>query len=190
MPDRHARFSPSSAERNIRCPPSLLLGEEVGPEDSGSDYSREGTEAHSLCEYLLRTALGEKVEDPRLHLHYYNEEMQGCAEGYRDEILSIYETLRQSCRDPAIFVEQQVSLEEYVEGCFGTSDAIIIGDGHMYVCDYKHGKGVPVHAEENSQLKCYALGAYLAFSPLYDISEITLVIYQPRINNFSQWSLF
>ena len=189
MPDRHARFSPSSAERNIRCPPSLLLGEEVGPEDTSSDYSREGTEAHSLCEYLLRTALGEKEEDPRPHLHYYNEEMQSCAEGYRDEILSIYETLRQSCRDPAIFVEQQVSLEEYVEGCFGTSDAIIIGDGHMYVCDYKHGKGVPVHAEENSQLKCYALGAYLAFSPLYDISEITLVIYQPRINNYSQWSL-
>lgn len=189
MPDRHARFSPSSAERNIRCPPSLLLGEEVGPEDTSSDYSREGTEAHSLCEYLLRTALGEKEEDPRPHLHYYNEEMQSCAEGYRDEILSIYETLRQSCRDPAIFVEQQVSLEEYVEGCFGTSDAIIIGDGHMYVCDYKHGKGVPVHAEENSQLKCYGLGAYLAFGALYDISEITLVIYQPRINNFSQWSL-
>ena len=189
MPDRHARFGPSSAERNIRCPPSLLLGEEVGPEDTSSDYSREGTEAHSLCEYLLRTALGEEMDDPRPGLRYYCEEMQGCAEGYRDTILEIFETLRQSCRDPAIFVEQQVSLEEYVEGCFGTSDCIIIGNNHMYVCDYKHGKGVPVHAEENSQLKCYGLGAYLAFGALYDISEITLVIYQPRISNFSQWSL-
>ena len=35
----------------------------------------------------------------------------------------------------------------------------------------------------------YGLGAYLAFGALYDISEITLVIYQPRISNFSQWSL-
>ena len=189
MPDRHARFSPSSAERNIRCPPSLLLGEEVGPEDTSSDYSREGTEAHSVCEYLLRTALGETAEDPRPSLHYYNGEMQSCAEGYRDTIMEIYETLKQSCPDPAVFVEQQISLEEYVEGCFGTSDCIIIGDGRMYVCDYKHGKGVPVYAEENSQLKCYALGACLAFSPLYDIREITLVIYQPRINNYSQWSL-
>ena len=189
MPDVHARFSPSSAERYIRCPPSLLLGEEVGPEDNGSEYSREGTEAHSLCEYLLNQALGIPMEDPRPSFHYYNEEMQSCAEGYRDTILEIFESLRQTCRDPTIFVEQQVSLEEYVEGCFGTSDCIIIGDNHMYVCDYKHGKGVPVYAEENSQLKCYSLGAYLAFSPLYDIKEITLVIYQPRINNFSQWSL-
>ena len=189
MPDRHARFSPSSAERNIRCPPSLLLGEEVGPDDNSTDYSREGTEAHSVCEYLLRTALGEEAEDPRPSLHYYNGEMQSCAEGYRDTIMEIYETLKQSCPDPAIFVEQQVSLEEYVEGCFGTSDCIIIGDGRMYVCDYKHGQGVEVSSENNCQLQCYALGAYLAFSPLYDIREITLVIYQPRINNYSQWSL-
>lgn len=189
MPDVHARFSPSSAERYIRCPPSLILGEEVGPEDTSSDYSREGTEAHSVCEYLLKQALGLPADDPRPALKYYNEEMQSCAEGYRDEILSIYETLKQTCRDPAIFVEQQVSLEDYVEDCFGTSDCIIIGGSHMYVCDYKHGMGVPVSAVENSQLKCYALGAYLAFGALYDIQEITLVIYQPRISNYSQWSL-
>jgi len=82
-----------------------------------------------------------------------------------------------------------VCFEEYVAGGFGTSDCVILGDGHMYVIDYKHGKGVEVSAEENSQLKCYALGSYLAFSPLYDISTITLVIYQPRISNYSQWSL-
>ena len=189
MPDRHARFSPSSAERYIRCPPSLLLGEEVGPEDTSTVYSIEGTETHSVCEYLLKQALGIPCEDPRPGLKYYNSEMQECAEGYRDTILELLETLRQTCRDPTVFVEQQVSLEDYVEDCFGTSDAIVIGDGQMFICDYKHGKGVEVSAEENSQLKCYALGAYLAFSPLYDIDKITLVIYQPRISNFSQWSL-
>ena len=189
MPERHARFSPSSADRYIHCPPSLILGEEVGPEDTSNDYTREGTEAHSVCEYLLRTALGETMEDPRPELRFYNSEMQECAEGYRDAILEIFETLKTSCSDPAIFVEQQVSLEEYAEDSFGTSDAIVIGNGHMYVCDYKHGKGVEVSAEENSQLKCYALGAYLTFGALYDIHEITLVIYQPRISNYSQWTL-
>ena len=59
----------------------------------------------------------------------------------------------------------------------------------MFVIDFKYGKGVPVSAEDNAQLKCYALGAYLAFSPLYDIQKITLVIYQPRLNNYSSWSL-
>lgn len=194
MPDVHARFSPSSSERLIHCPPSLLLGEKADVEDAGSDYAREGTEAHSLGEYLLRTALGEPMEDPRPGLHFYCDEMQECAEGYRDAVIEIYETLRRSCPDTLLSIEQRVDFSEYVEGGFGTSDAVILGDGHMYVIDYKHGKGVPVSAEGaegdgNPQLKCYALGAYLAFSPLYDITKITLVIYQPRISNFSEYSL-
>ena len=189
MPDVHARFSPSASDRLIHCPPSLLLGEEVGPEDTSSDYTREGTEAHSLGEFLLRTALGEQMEDPRPGFHYYNEEMKECAEGYRDAVLEIFHTVQRDCPDAIISIEQRVSLEEYVEDSFGTTDALIIGNGEMFVIDYKHGRGVEVSAEENAQLKCYATGAYTAFSPLYDIRKITLVIYQPRISNYSQWSL-
>ena len=169
MPDVHARFSPSSADRYIHCPPSLLLGEEVGPEDTGSDYSREGTEAHSLGEFLLKSALNLPCNDPRPDFKFYNDEMQECAEGYRDAVLEIYEGLKLNCPDPIISIEQRVSIEEYADGAFGTSDAVLIGNGEMFIVDYKHGKGVEVSAIENSQLKCYALGAYLAFSPLYEI---------------------
>ena len=193
MPDVHARFSPSSADRHIHCPPSLLLGEEVGPEDTSSDYTREGTEAHSLGEHLLKLALGQPTEDPRPGFHYYNEEMEECAEGYRDAVLEVFHTLQRDCPDAIISIEQRIDFSEYVEDGFGTSDAIVLGDGHLFVIDYKHGKGVPVSAEGdgtgNNQLKCYALGAYLAFAPLYDIREITLVIYQPRISNYSQYTL-
>ncbi len=194
MPNKHARFSPSSADRYIHCTPSLRLGEEYGPSDTGSVFTAEGTEAHELGEYLLRTALGEAVEDPRPGMTYYNEEMQECAEGYRDAVLDLYHQLRLRSPDAALYVEQEVSFEEYVPGGFGTSDCVIIGDGEMLVVDYKHGKGVPVSAEGedgegNPQLKCYALGAYLAFESLYSIEKITLVIYQPRIGNFSQFSL-
>ena len=193
MPDVHARFSPSSSDRIIHCPPSLLLGEEFGPEDTSNDYTREGTEAHALGEYFLRTALGETAEDPRPGFHYYTDEMEACAEGYKDAVLEIYHTLQKTCPDALISIEQRVDFSEYVEDGFGTSDAIILGDGHLFVIDYKHGKGVPVSAEGdgtgNNQLKCYGLGAYLAFAPLYDINEITLVIYQPRISNYSQYSL-
>ena len=189
MPDVHARFSPSSADRHIHCPPSLLLGEEVGPEDTSSDYSREGTEAHALGEFLLKKELGIPCEDPRPGFHYYNDEMEECAAGYRDAVLEIYHTVQRDCPDAIISIEQRVSIEEYAEDSFGTTDALIIGNGEMFVIDYKHGRGVEVSAEENAQLKCYAIGAYTAFSPLYDIQKITLVIYQPRIDNFSQWSL-
>ena len=193
MPSKHARFSPSSADRYIHCTPSLRLGEEYGPADTGSVFTAEGTEAHELGEYLLRTALGEAVEDPRPGMTYYNEEMQECAEGYRDSVLDLYHQLQLRSPDAVLYVEQEVSFEEYVPGGFGTSDCVIIGDGEMYIVDYKHGKGVPVSAEGdgtgNSQLKCYALGAYRAFSTLYDIWKITLVIYQPRIANYSSFSL-
>ncbi len=189
MPDVHAKFSPSASDRLIHCPPSLKLGEEYGEEDTGSEYSREGTEAHSVGEFLLKEALGIPCEDPRPSLKMYNSEMQTCAEGYRDAVLEIYHTLQRDCPDTIISVEQQIRFDEYVPGGFGTSDAIVLGDGHMYVIDYKHGKGVEVSAEDNSQLKCYALGSYIAFSPLYEIEDITLVIYQPRISNYSEWSM-
>ena len=194
MPEVHARFSPSSAERLIHCPPSLVLGEECGPEDNSTEYTAEGTEAHTLCEYLLKSALGEKLKDPRPGLKYYSAEMEECANGYKDEVLSIYEQLRLSDPETLISVEQRVGFTEYVKDAFGTSDCIMLGNGHMYVIDYKHGKGVPVSAEGedgngNAQLKCYGLGAYLAFSPLYEIEEITLVVYQPRISNYSEYTL-
>ena len=187
----HARFSPSAAERLIHCPPSLILGEEVNPGDDSSEYSREGTEAHALCEFLLKTALGEKgLTRP----DFNSEEMEECAKGYRDEVLGIYEQLRQIDPETIISIEQRVDFSEYAENAFGTSDCIILGNKKLVVIDYKHGKGVPVSAEGddgngNPQLKCYGLGAYLAFSPLFDIEEITLIIYQPRIENFSKYSL-
>lgn len=194
MPDVHARFSPSSAERLIHCPPSLVLGEEAGPEDNSTEYTAEGTEAHRLCEYLLKSELGEMLKDPRSELNYYSPEMEDCANGYKEEVMSIYEQLRQSDPETLISVEQRVGFTEYVKDAFGTSDCIIVGNGHLYVIDYKHGKGVPVSAEGedqkgNPQLKCYGLGAYLAFAPLYEIEDITLVVYQPRISNYSQYTL-
>ena len=183
MPDVHARFSPSSAEQFINCPPSLVLEEQCNIADETSEYAAEGTEAHTLCEYLIRTELGEQMEDPRPGLSRYGTEMQECAEGYRNAVMEIYKP------GDFISVEQRVYLDDYVPGSFGTSDCVIIGDGHMHVIDFKYGIGVKVSAEDNAQLKCYALGAYLAFSPLYDIREISLVIYQPRISNYSSWSL-
>ena len=56
MATKHAVLSASSSERWLNCPPSARLCETY--EDKGSDYAAEGTDAHSLCEYKLRMALG------------------------------------------------------------------------------------------------------------------------------------
>lgn len=76
----HALLSASSSHRWLNCPPSARLGENY--EDKGSDFAAEGTDAHSLCEHKLKTALGIPSEDPTENLTWYNEEMEECASGY------------------------------------------------------------------------------------------------------------
>ena len=51
--------------------------------------------------------------------------------------------------------------------------------------DYKHGKGVEVQADNNSQMMCYAFGALNLFDGIYDITEVSMTIFQPRRKNVS-----
>ena len=54
MPDHHSFYSPSSSKRWLTCHPSLVLGEQAGIEDNGSEVALEGTMAHSVGENVLR----------------------------------------------------------------------------------------------------------------------------------------
>lgn len=72
-PKGHAILSASSSDRWLHCPPSARLCETY--EDKGSNYAAEGSDAHSLCEYKLRKALGMKATDPTKNLDWYNAEM-------------------------------------------------------------------------------------------------------------------
>ena len=88
-------------------------------------------------------------------------------------------------RDPdaVLLVEAQLKLSEYIPEGFGSSDAVIIFNNTLSVYDLKYGKGVKVSARGNTQMRCYALGAYLGPGELYDIKEVSMVIIQPRL----QW---
>ena len=57
MPDSHAILSASASHRWLMCPPSVRLCEQF-PGDGASEFAAEGTEAHALCEFKLKTALG------------------------------------------------------------------------------------------------------------------------------------
>lgn len=186
-PKGHAILSASSADRWLHCPPSARLCETY--EDRNSDYAAEGTDAHALCEYKLRKALGLPAEDPTENLTWFNEEMNDCATGYAAYVLEQVEAAKQVCSDPVLLIEQRVDFSRWVEGGFGTADVLIIADGTLKICDYKHGLGVLVRAEENPQLMCYALGALELFDKIYDIETVSMTIYQPRRDNVSTYEI-
>lgn len=186
-PKGHAVLSASSSNRWLHCPPSARLCESYS--DKGSDYAAEGTDAHALCEYKLRKALGLETEDPTENLNWLNEEMDDCATGYATYVLEQVENAKQTCSDPVVLIEQRVDFSHWVESGFGTADCLIITDGALKIIDYKHGLGVLVRAEENPQLMCYALGALELFDKIYDIETVSMAIYQPRRDNISTYEI-
>ena len=167
----HAVLSASSSHRWLACPPSAVVA--AGYPNESSPFAQEGTLAHEVAELYARgdrTAPGTEI----------TREMIECAIGYREYIQEQIKV------DGAIvLLEQRVDFSPWVPDGFGTCDCIILQGDEMVIIDYKYGVGVPVSAENNPQMKLYALGALNDFGIAYDVSHVEMHIYQPRINNIS-----
>lgn len=183
----HAFLSASASHRWINCPPSAKLCEALP--DRTSSYAQEGTDCHELCAYLVEKALGRDVKDPTPNLSYYDAEMQYCAEEYCNFVMEQLENVKSHCKDPQVMVEQRLDFSRYVENGFGTGDCVIVADDILHIIDYKHGLGVLVEAQNNSQLFCYAIGALEIFDSLYDINEVKMSIFQPRRSNVDTFTI-
>lgn len=88
-----------------------------------------------------------------------------------------------------LLVEQRVEFTDWVPGGFGTADALVLNGDHATLIDLKYGKGVQVSAEDNPQLKLYALGVLQTHDWLYGIKQFTLVIHQPRLDHISTFDI-
>ncbi len=187
MPEKHAKIlQPSSAARWLHCTPSALINARAPHEDTV--YTKEGTDAHSLCEYMLRSALGEKVPNPRDNLEFYDETMEICAESYRDYCMEKLEEVEAET-DAHMYIEQTLDLSRWVPESFGTADCLIISDKKLCLIDFKYGQGVLVQADHNEQLMTYAVGAVDAFGEIYDFTEVEMSIFQPRRASVDTFSM-
>lgn len=182
----HAVLSASGASRWLACTPSARLEEQFP--DSTSEYAKEGTLAHEVCELKVRKNLIEqmptRIYNTKLKKLKENELWQDEMDKFTDAYLEYIQKLvhSYSC-SPAVMVEKKVDFSQYVPEGFGTADCIVIAEGTMHIIDFKYGKGVAVSAENNPQMKLYALGAYLEYSMLYPIEKIKMAIVQPRLEN-------
>ncbi len=184
---KHALLSASASKMWTECTPSARLNAEA--EERASPYAAEGTDAHALCQYLVEKEYGFPTKDPREHLSYYNDEMQECAEVYLSTIKEFMANVLKDSGDAKVLVEQRVNFSKWVPEGFGTADCIILSDSVIHVIDFKYGAGILVPAENNCQMKCYALGALSLFGDLYDADTICMTIVQPRKENISSWSI-
>lgn len=139
---KHALLSASSSHRWLECPPSAKLCE--SHEDRASPYAQQGTDCHELCAYLVEKELGRDVNDPSGDLEYYDQEMQECAESYRDYVMEMIGEAEKHCPDPQVMVEQRLDFSRWVEQGSGTGDCVIVADDVLQIIDYKHGLGVLV----------------------------------------------
>ena len=181
----HAVLSASGSHRWLNCTPSARL--ELEFENTGSEAAREGTAAHALCEHKLKRALHMRSRRPVSD--YDSDEMEKCTDAYAEFVMEQYEAAKQVCKDPVILIEQRLDFSCYVPDGFGTGDCLIISDDKLHIIDFKYGMGVLVEAEDNPQMKLYALGALAVYDALYDIREVSMTIFQPRRENVSTWTL-
>lgn len=187
MPAKHSDLSASGSNRWLHCPPSAKECAKLP--DVSSEYARQGTDAHTLCEYKVKKALGRKMKDPTEDLTFYNEEMEEYASEYAQFVMESLSAAKEHCKDPLVLVEQRLDFSRWVPGGFGTGDCVIVADDTLMVIDFKYGLGVLVNAEKNSQMMCYALGALSLFDGIYDIKEVNMTIFQPRRENVSTASM-
>lgn len=145
--------------------------------------------AHEFADIFLRRTNGEinakeyLAQRAKLELHeLYKEEMDDYVDIYTNYVLSQFKE-----KGGVLLIEQKVDLTKYIEGGFGSNDAIIIADGEMEVIDLKYGKGLRVDADENKQLMLYGLGALRKYDLSYDIKSVRLTIVQPRLDHISTW---
>ncbi len=176
-PETHALLSASSAHRWLNCTPSALL--EAGKPDRDSAASLEGTAAHALAEWKLAEMLG-RGPGARPQSTYDTGEMDEHTSAYVTHVNQLLDDHEGPSR---VFIEQRLDYSKYAPGGYGTGDCVIVSDGLLDIVDFKYGQGVLVEAEQNPQLKLYALGALEAFQDIYRVDQVRATIFQPRRDN-------
>nr|DAQ43918.1 MAG TPA: Protein of unknown function (DUF2800) [Caudoviricetes sp.] len=184
-PSKHAVLSASSSHRWLNCNPSARLESEF--EDRETEAAAEGTAAHALAEHKLRKAL--KMRSRKPVSKFDLDEMDIHTDGYVEFVLESLAEAKQHCADPKVLIEQRLDFSCYVPDGFGTGDCLIVADKLLHIIDFKYGQGVLVDAEKNPQMMLYALGALRIFDCLYNITEVSMSIYQPRRENVSTWTI-
>jgi len=205
QPD-HAFLSASGSHTWLHCTPAPRFVESLNLVKVGeSPYAVEGSYAHAVAETSLmlnagmlspdqyRTTIAHIAQQMRLDPLMqqigveFGTEMADYVRIYVRHVLELFRADQH-----ALFIEERLDLSNWVPGSFGTADALLVPNSYsdsttLHVIDLKYGKGVPVSAMNNSQLRLYALGALarLSAEERARVQMVRMHIVQPRLDNIS-----
>ncbi len=164
---------------------------EGGLPESTSAYAEEGRLAHAIAELKVLkkfTIMTNRTYNTRLNKlkkeDAYDPEMDKTTDLYLEHLMEqamLYDS------SPTVAAEVKVDVSDYVPEGFGTCDCVMIGGDTLCITDYKHGKGVPVAAKDNPQMRLYALGALKRYAPIFGdtIKKVRMSIDQPRLDSYT-----
>ena len=190
---RHTSMGPSSWDRWIRCPASVVASQ--GIPDDPSYEALEGTVFHHLVAVCLKQGLdpydwiGSVMDEGGVRIEFDQQMAESAQDGM--------EIIQRLMDDPdwTVLVEKEVDISPWAGfDEMGTVDVLAwsVIENRIIIFDWKYGRGVPVYPASSYQLRGYALGAWnsfiyadfvqsgLAFSPEEII--VDLMIEQPRIS--------
>ena len=180
----HSPLGPSAAGRWINCPGSVNATR--GIVDDSSEYAAEGNFAHDIAE------MAREQNKPAKDFIGHKDTVEGfefeCDAEMAAHVQYFIDYVNQFECDENLN-EGRVTYDAWVEEGFGTLDAALLDDGTTIVVDLKYGKGIQVFAEDNEQLKLYALGIYQSYGEMYAIDKFKLVIVQPRLDWIDEWEI-
>lgn len=179
---QHSPKGPSAAERWIPCPGSVNATKDLA--DITSDYAAEGTFAHYISELA-------RIDKQDASYYFEKKSDDGKFECDKEMVSAVQYFLNyvEQFEAEEELIEAQVSYDAWVDGGFGTLDAALLNDGTAIVIDLKYGKGIQIFAEDNPQLKLYALGLFQEHGHLYDFKKFKLCICQPRLDWIDEWEI-
>lgn len=172
----HAVLGASASHRWLNCPGSVALSE--GIPGTTSPHAEEGTRAHELLEAKLRQ------NDSAITAALTAARQAG---DDIDELINAVSVAVDHVRglEGAKMYEERVDLEALNPPgpMYGTVDVAVwnAGTGTLEIVDYKHGQGVVVEVEDNTQLAFYALGMILRLRVKPELIRCTVV--QPRAHH-------
>jgi hypothetical protein len=188
----HSKLGASSTHRWFHCPGSVKLIEAMGDTaKKSSSYADDGTLAHDIAARCLKSGEDAKVyigEADFATEAMFKEEDAAAVQVYLDAVRKeIAELSYPQGNDdrycaPDVLIEERFHLAEVHPDFFGTTDCTLIGKTQAQVWDYKHGAGIMVSAERNTQLMQYAVGALYGTEAWQDDDfPVEINICQPRV---------